>query len=127
TDSRNVEVRGDAWFAVVHDAAKPFTVRAANAVIVDIGTTFTVKSDAHDGVMVSVTEGSVALKQVNTKTGQGVVLKAGDKGLLTPGGESLANRGAATADDAAWLQGRLVFREATIEEIASSMRKWYGI
>src|SRR4029079_3459755 len=105
TDSRNVEVRGDAWFAVVHDAGKPFTVRAANAVIVDIGTPFTVKSDAPDGVIVSVTEGSVALQQVNTKTGQGVVLKAGDRGLLTPGGESLPNRAAAPADDAAWLQG----------------------
>lgn len=125
--SRKVEVRGDAWFSVVHDAAKPFTVRAANAQIVDVGTTFTVKSDAPDGVTVSVTEGSVALQQVNTKTGQSVILRAGDRGLLRPGGESLASRGAATEDDAAWLKGRLVFREATIGEIASSMRKWYGI
>jgi transmembrane sensor len=126
-NSRSVEVRGDAWFDVVHNAAKPFTVHAANATIVDVGTKFTVRSDAPEGVTVSVAEGSVALQQVNTKTGQGVILKAGDRGLLRPGGETLARRGAATEDDMAWLKGRLVFREATIGEIASSMRKWYGI
>jgi len=125
--SRNVQVRGDAWFNVVHNAAKPFTVHAANATIVDVGTKFTISSDSPDGVSVSVSEGSVALQQTNVPAGQGVILRAGDKGILRSEGSVLARRGAATDDDAAWLQGRLVFREATIGEIASSIRKWYGI
>lgn len=125
--SRNVQVRGDAWFSVVHDTEKPFTVHAANATIVDVGTKFTVSSDSPEGVSVSVSEGSVALQQMNGPAGQGVILKAGDKGILRIGGDVLARRGAATDDDAAWLKGRLVFREATIGEIASSIRKWYGI
>jgi transmembrane sensor len=126
-DSRNVEVRGDAWFDVVHNAAKPFTVHAGNATIVDVGTTFAVSSDASQGVSVSVSEGSVALQRVNGPPGQGVILKAGDKGLLSGTGEPVARRGVVTGDDAAWIRGRLVFREATIGEIASSIRKWYGI
>jgi transmembrane sensor len=125
--SRNVQVRGDAWFSVVHDESKPFTVHAGNATIVDVGTTFTVASDSPAGVAVSVAEGSVSLQQVNGRPGHGVILKAGDKGLLQAGGEPVAQRGAATEDDAAWLKGRLVFREATVAEIASSVRKWYGI
>jgi transmembrane sensor len=125
--SRNVEIRGDAWFNVVHDESKPFTVHAGNATIVDVGTTFTVSSDSPAGVAVSVSEGSVSLQGVNGTRGQGVILKAGDRGLIRSGGEALAQRGAATEDDAAWLKGRLVFREATVAEIASSVRKWYGI
>ena len=124
---RNVEVRGDAFFEVVHNAAKPFTVHAGNATIVDVGTKFTVNSDTAEGVTVAVLEGSVALQRVNGPMGPGVILKAGDKGLLRPGSDALIRRGAVTDDDAAWLKGRLVFREATVGEIASSLRKWYGI
>lgn len=127
TTSRTVEVRGDAWFDVVHDAQKPFTVHAGSATIVDVGTKFTVRSDDPAGVSVSVSEGSISLRQVNTPVQQGVILKAGDNGVLNNGGQVIARRGAATDDDIAWLKGRLVFREAPISEIVSSMRKWYGI
>ena len=125
--SRSVEVRGDAWFDVVHDEAKPFTVNAGGATIVDVGTKFTVRSDDPAGVSVSVSEGSVSLRQVNTPAQQGVILKAGDNGILSRGGQVVARRGAVTDDDVAWVKGRLVFREAPISEIVSSMRKWYGI
>lgn len=127
TTSRTVEMRGDAWFDVVHDAQKPFTVHAGSATIVDVGTKFTVRSDDPAGVSVSVSEGSISLRQVNTPVQQGVILKAGDNGVLNNGGQVIARRGAATDDDIAWLKGRLVFREAPISEIVSSMRKWYGI
>ena len=125
--AREVEVRGDAWFDVVHDSNKPFTVRAASATIVDVGTRFTVRSDDPEGVSVSVSEGSVSLRQVNTPVEKGVILKAGDNGLLKSGGDVVARRGSASEDDVAWMRGRLVFREAPLGEVANSMRKWYGI
>lgn len=124
---REVTVRGDAWFDVVHDTAKPFTVNAGSATIVDVGTTFAIRSDAPEGVSVTVTEGSVSLRQVNTSVEQSVILKAGDNGLLKSGGEVVTRRGTARDEDVAWLQGRLVFREASLTEVASSMRRWYGI
>jgi transmembrane sensor len=125
--SREVEVRGDAWFDIVHDSGKPFTVHAANATIVDVGTKFAVRSDDPEGVSVSVSEGSVSLRQVNTPLEKGVILKAGDNGLLKSGGDVVARRGSASEDDVAWMRGRLVFRGAPLGEVANSMRKWYGI
>jgi transmembrane sensor len=127
TASREVEVRGDAWFDVVHDGSKPFTVHAASATIVDVGTKFSVRSDDPEGVSVSVSEGSVSLRQVNSPVEKGVILKAGDNGLLKSGGDVVARRGSASEDDVAWMRGRLVFREAPLGEVANSMRKWYGI
>ena len=125
--SREVEIRGDAWFDVVHDEAKPFTVRAGDAAIVDVGTKFAVRSDAPEGVAVSVAEGSVSLRQVNSSLQQGVILKAGDNGLVKSGGEVVTRRGGANPDDLAWLRGSLVFREAPIDEVRASMRRWYGL
>lgn len=125
--TRNVEIRGEAWFDVKHDDRKPFTVRAGEATIVDIGTKFAVRSDSLAGVAITVTEGSVSMRPVNTSMQQGVVLKAGDNGLLKPAGQVIARRGAASEDDIAWLKGRLVFREAPISEVVASMHRWYGI
>jgi transmembrane sensor len=125
--SREVEVRGDAWFDVVHDTSRPFTVRAGSATIVDVGTTFAVRSDDPAGVSVSVSEGAVSLREMNTPVSQGVILKAGDNGLLQTDGSVIARRGSASEDDVAWMKGRLVFRDATITQVAASMRKWYGI
>ncbi len=125
--SREVEIRGDAWFDVVHDESKPFTVRVGGATIVDVGTKFAVRSDAPDGVTVSVAEGSVSLRAVNSAVQQGVILKAGDNGLVKSGGEVVTRRGSANPDDIAWLRGSLVFREAAIDEVKASMRRWYGL
>ena len=125
--SREVEVNGDAWFDVVHDESKPFTVRAGDATIVDVGTKFAVSSDSPDGIEVSVSEGSVSLRQMNTPPQQGVILQAGDRGTLDRDGRVIARRGEASDDDVAWTKGRLVFRDAPLSEVISSMKKWYGI
>ena len=126
SSSREVEIRGDAYFDVVHDAARPFTVHVGDATIQDIGTKFAVRSDDIGGVGVSVSEGSVSLAPLQSPEPP-VVLKAGDQGTLDRGGKVVAHRGAATNDDMAWLTGRLVFRETPLSEVAASMRRWYGI
>ena len=125
--AREVSIRGNAWFDVVHDADRPFTVHAGSATIVDVGTRFAVRSDASAGVAVSVLEGAVSLRAVNTPARQGVILQAGDNGLLKTGGEVVARRGTVVDDDVAWLSGRLVLREATINEVKAAMRSWYGL
>jgi transmembrane sensor len=121
---RDVEVHGDAYFDVVHDASKPFTILASGAIIQDLGTRFTIRTDAADGVAVSVAQGSVSLQGVNTK-GHGIVLRPGDRGSVLPNGQTVSRRG--TAEDMAWMRGRLVFREAPLTEVIASLKRWYGI
>jgi transmembrane sensor len=124
--SREVEVRGDAYFEVVHDSSKPFTVYAGNATIRDVGTKFAVQSNDFGDIGVSVSEGAVSLAQGRSPKPD-AVLKAGDQGTVDRDGKVLARRGAATDEDLAWLNGRLVFRETPLSEVASSVRRWYGI
>jgi transmembrane sensor len=124
--SREVEVRGDAYFEVVHDSSKPFTVYAGNATIRDVGTRFAIRSNDSGDIGVSVSEGAVSLAQGKSPE-PATVLKAGDQGTLDRGGKVVTRRGAATDEDLAWLNGRLVFRESPLSEVVSSMRRWYGI
>jgi transmembrane sensor len=123
-EQREVEARGDAYFDVVHDASKPFITRASGAIIRDIGTRFAVRTDAAEGVSVSVSQGSVSLQGVNTN-GHSVVLRPGDRGSVLPNGQTVSRRG--SAEDMAWMRGRLVFREAPLTEVIASLKRWYGI
>lgn len=121
---RDVDVSGDAYFDVVHDASKPFTIHASGATIEDLGTRFTIRTDAADGVAVSVSQGSVSLQGVNTN-GHGIVLHPGDRGSVLPNGQAVTRRG--TSEDMAWMRGRLVFREAPLTEVIASLKRWYGL
>ncbi|MEJ0037942.1 MAG: FecR domain-containing protein [Gammaproteobacteria bacterium] len=59
-NARTVElVRGRAFFAVVHDAARPFSVRALGGEARDIGTEFSVSRVADGSAEVLVTQGEV--------------------------------------------------------------------
>jgi transmembrane sensor len=122
---REVELRGEAFFDVVHNTSAPFTTRALGVTITDIGTSFAVRADSSIGVSVAVRDGSVSLKRADTTNASGVVLGAGQYALVAPGGQTTTR--AATEQDLAWMQRRLVFREAPMSEVSESFRRWYGI
>jgi len=125
--SRSVELLGDAYFEVRHDSSKPFRVKVGHALIEDVGTTFTVESDAADTVNVSVMTGSVRLRPSTGTSGSGAVLVGGDRGSFTPDGFVHAYPHAAAADDSAWMTGRLVFRDASLARVASEIHRWFGV
>ena len=124
---REVELTGEAYFDVRHDAARPFVVHAGGADIRDLGTTFTVRVAGNQGVRVAVTSGSVSLAPASALPNAAVVLRPGDAGTLGPDGRTLVERGGTTEPDTAWTSGRLVFREAPVSSVRSELRRWYGI
>ena len=132
TTSREVDVSGDAYFEVVHDSSRPFIAHALHATVQDLGTKFAVRTDAAQGVAVSVSEGSVSLQGTNPNggavagaAGGAIVLKPGERGIVLSDGQTMKER--AEPGDMAWLRRQLVFREAPLPEVAASLHRWYGI
>ncbi|HET6764528.1 MAG TPA: FecR domain-containing protein [Longimicrobiaceae bacterium] len=124
--ARPVSLAGEALFEVKHDAARPFAVTAGAARIEDLGTRFTVRAGPDAGVRVVVTEGSVRLAAVGAAPARGVVLRPGDRAEVRRGAVRPAP-GTATDEDLAWTRGRLVFRDAPVEQVADELHRWYGI
>jgi len=124
---RTVTLTGDAYFVVHHDASKPFSVRAGSAVIQDIGTTFTIESDAGDMATVSVVEGSVRLARQTAAPSEGVVLGAGDRGSIGATGDARVERNVVRPEDTEWISGRLSFRDAPLSRVAAEVERWYGV
>src|SRR6202042_1154910 len=58
-------VQGEALFEVAHDSARPFVVRAGNALLKDVGTQFNVDMRSN-GTTVTVVEGQVAVDSAAT-------------------------------------------------------------
>lgn len=114
--------RGQAFFDVVHDAARPFTVDAGQAQIRDLGTRFDVRRAAQ-GVDVTLAEGSVQVVPTH---------KASSGWTLTPGQQVRVDGDAArdaphTVDmqaATAWTTGRLIFRDQPLGQAVAEVNRY---
>jgi len=123
--TREVTLSGEAFFDVVHDSRVPFVVHTASATLRDVGTSFTVRSDRERGTRVAVTMGAV---DVAARAGSAtpIVLQAGDRALVADDGVHV-ERGVVSTDELLWTKGTLVFHDAPIPEVATGLRRWFGL
>jgi transmembrane sensor len=80
-------IRGEAMFAVMHDAKRPFTVRVGEWSAVAVGTAFAVRQLDEPTTDVTVTEGIVQLLPVDRNVSEARHLTANQKALIGPGGK----------------------------------------
>ena len=123
-DERIVNVTGEAYFDVAHDADKPFIVQTEGMRIVVHGTKFNVDAfPGSENTLVSLVEGSVSLE---TET---------ENRFLKPGETATFNRKTLTLkvekDDvhfaSSWANTQLVFRNRSLGDICKLLSKWYRI
>ncbi len=138
---RDVELEGEAYFAVVHDVAHPFAVRAHGAVARDVGTMFDVRAYPEDvGVRVGVAEGAVAVTVTGgcpARTGAGAPgevraelcdaeARAGDV-VTVANSEVAVEHQADVAAMTSWTAGRLTFENTGMGAVARELGRWYGV
>ncbi len=116
---REVALEGEAYFAVVHDAAHPFAVRVRGAVARDVGTRFDVRAYPQDAAArVIVAEGEVAVGSAHLRSGD--LATIGDHRVVIA---HEVDVGALTN----WTSGELVFHDTPLSEAAQDLARWYGV
>lgn len=131
TSTREVTLEGDGYFDVAERDAQPFTVRAGEAVIVDLGTAFAVQADSARGVAVTVTNGRVRFAHATaaplSSGAAAVELVAGERAVLAAGRRTPERDSGDVAAALAWTRGVLVFRGAAFDDVAVALQRWYGV
>jgi ferric-dicitrate binding protein FerR (iron transport regulator) len=137
-DARDVWLDGEAYFEVVHDAAKPFRVHTARAVAQDLGTKFLVRAYAESpDVRVVVADGLVSLRRTRDSAAtraapaaegspDSLLLRPRELGRLDAEGRLTSQSGVALDDYTAWISGRLVFTDTPRRDASPRLGRWYA-
>jgi transmembrane sensor len=133
--SRDIHlVRGEAFFDVVHDKTRPFTVYADQYVVRDIGTAFAVHLLDKCLVNVRVTKGSVEIAARTRKgkvSGQSKSLGVIEAGRDVVFGQKIEH--SAVVSDAelgrklAWRQGQLIYSGQPLAEVLADIGRYSDI
>ena len=116
---------GEAYFDVVHDAKRPFTVYAGNRRITDLGTKFSVFRDGDD-VRVMVREGRVKVDVLDRTAAAMPVVAEGGHTVVAKGNEVLVLTRPDTDIEKglSWRSGMLVFSQESLAEAADQFNRY---
>ena len=116
---RTVELTGEAYFEVVHDKKRSFTVKAGGQTIQDIGTHFNVNAYADEPAQVTtLLEGAVSV--------DGHLLRPGEKATVAAGGNVLVTQGD-PEQAVAWKNGLFYFTDAGLQTVMRQLSRWYNV
>ncbi len=135
---RHVALSGDAFFEVVHDPTRPFSVQTDAAVITELGTAFGINARPQDSVtQVVVTSGRVTVNprapeqrakhQTSGTARIPRVLSAGDLGTVTLAGLTQVTHNVETDRYVGWTEGRHRMVMVPLRDIAATLERWYDL
>lgn len=124
---RIVEITGEAYFEVAHDASKPFIVSVNDMQVEVLGTHFNINSYADEGSMkTTLLQGKVRV----TRNGNIAILKPGEQAIVIPS----KSEGPLTIDHSpdldevmAWKNGLFHFNGASLQEVMRQIVRWYDV
>jgi ferric-dicitrate binding protein FerR (iron transport regulator) len=124
---RAVEITGQVYFEVAHNASMPFAVRkqGGDAEIEVLGTHFNVMAfDDEAAMKVTLLQGSVKV----SKGGRSAVIKPGEQAQVDNSSSAIQVVQDADIDGTmAWKDGVFKFQDITIEPLMKQLARWYDV
>ena len=122
---RKVELSGEAFFDVVHNAEIPFHVNTRNLDIKVLGTTFNVIANEDEQTEEIVLQtGKV---DVSSKSGTQLAVMIPDQQLtLNIEKQTITKNEVEASQYSTWKEGKLVFRNENTQQVARRLSRWYN-
>lgn len=117
---REVEISGEVYFEVAHNAQMPFRVKTGTQTVEVLGTHFNI--NGYDKpVKTTLLEGSIALAAGDLKK----VIKPGQQAMVMPG--DIRTQRVDVDEIVAWKDGFFDFTDADIQTVMREFSRWYDI
>lgn len=121
---REVEVTGEAYCEIVHNASKPFRLKVKEMQVNVLGTHFDVMAyDNENAIKTTLLEGSL---RVSNATGASLITP-GQQAVLHKNGSFQLVSNADVEEAVAWKNGKFVFNSADIHTIMRQIERWYDV
>lgn len=118
---RRVRLKGEAYFEVTKDKARPFKVSAGGAEITVLGTHFNVMAyEDEPGLEATLLEGAVKI----TKNTENKVLNPGEQASIDGNGRIRITT-VNTEEAIAWKNGYFLFDNEPLESLMRKISRWY--
>ena len=122
-ENRVVTLDGEAYFSVRKDDAKPFIVETSQLSVKVLGTKFNVKAYANDAnITTTLTSGKV---EVSTQSRPPQTLKPNERLTYDKSTSDIEISTVDTVDTNSWVKGKIIFTNATAEEIFRTLERRY--
>jgi len=123
--SRNVFLEGEAFFSVSKDKYHPFRLKTSDIDIEVLGTKFNVKAYPEENIVsTTLVEGSLQIssqfRNALIKPDQKLVFNKENKKMVL---QELKE----TFTDTEWKDGRLVFRNESLGDLAPKLERWFDV
>lgn len=123
-NTREVYVKGEAYFEVAPDARHPFIVKTGMAEVKVLGTSFNVRQyDGEEKMLATLIEGKVELSNHTDFA----VLNPGQQGEVHPEETKIGISEVDVSKYIAWKEGRFAFSNQPLGEIMNMLARWYDI
>ncbi|MGM9753565.1 MAG: FecR family protein [Candidatus Cryptobacteroides sp.] len=123
---REVKLEGEAYFDVKASRKQPFYVHTSDSLSVRVyGTRFNVAAYGNENLIETTLEsGHVDVEVENVGT---LCLVPGEQALYDKTSGSLHKRSVNTSDNCSWKDGRLVFRNSSLDNIFRQLSRKFGV
>jgi ferric-dicitrate binding protein FerR (iron transport regulator) len=124
-NERIIELNGEAYFEVAHNAKRPFKVKVKGQTVEVMGTHFNLMAyDDEPVIKTALMEGKV---KVSAKKNM-VVLNPGQQSVLTKDASGLLNVTPINGNDVlAWKSGKFYFNQSDIRSVMREISRWYDM
>ena len=127
---REVFLKGEAFLKVAKDMSRPFIVKADELNIRVLGTEFNVSTYPEDTLTEVVLVGGAVSLYTDSQSfdiKSSTILSPGLKGSYDKTENSIATKPVITSVYTSWIEGELVFRNITFENILKKMERHYNV
>jgi transmembrane sensor len=124
---REVQLSGEAYFEVAHNAKVPFIVKTNRQEVLVLGTHFNINSYADESTTkTTLLQGAVLARMANFKGNDGdhVLLKPGQQAIL---GQNFQVKPVDVEEVTAWKDGNFLFNDTDLRDIMKQLSRWYNV
>ena len=120
--TREVELKGEAYFQVAKNQDRPFIVHTDQLDIRVLGTTFNVSSYAEEKIMrTTLIEGSVSIEQ----NGSTQLIQPSEQYIYNKENDKIDIQVVDTNIYTSWTNNEYIFKNTTLEDILTQIGHWY--